>query len=50
MGWSELRPKLVKTALAMANLPGGGYIIIGVKKEIADRANDGTDSRAAGTS
>ena len=34
MGWSELRPKLVKTALAMANLQGGGYIIIGVKKNV----------------
>lgn len=30
--WASLRMKIVKTALSMANLEGGGYIIIGIKE------------------
>ncbi len=38
--WKDLRSKLVKTALAMANLQGGGYIVIGVREGKGERAHE----------
>lgn len=32
MAWDDLRPKIAKAALGMANLQGGGYIIVGVRE------------------
>ena len=32
MPWSELKPSIVKSSLALANIRGGGYIIIGVSE------------------
>ena len=32
MAWDDLRSRIVKAALGMANLQGGGYIIVGVRE------------------
>ena len=49
MAWDELRPKIAKTALGMANLQGGGYIIVGVKEGKGERAHE-TDAMPEGVS
>lgn len=38
-GWKSLRDKIAQAALAMANLEGGGYIIIGMEEDDHGRYN-----------